>query len=306
MKMKTFLSKMYIIGFMVLTVFFMFIIWKVTFGHIFEEYEARKTVVEIKKDKERKESSEEEMSFKNTILEGEERVSHYLGYRVLEQMKIEGHFHHIDHEFGADNRSYCIACHGDIPHDKVKEIRAFGNMHSSFIACETCHIRLEQADKTGIFKWYDRTTGEIVPSPIKEGVSSGAYGSKIIPFERVDGLLRRFDTQSRIDFSMQYREAEKTLSDLQKSKAKKIIHKIVNKKPYVCEDCHQKEDPLLPFEALGYPKKRIDSLQSTEVVGMIKDYTKFFIPRMLQPGFGTEAQTKGTEEINKQMDSVLP
>lgn len=284
----------------------MFIIWKVTFGHIVEEYNTRKTILEIKKDKEQEGASEKELTFKNTILESEERVSHYLGYRVLEEMKIKGHFHHIDHEFGADKRSSCIACHGDIPHDKVKEIRAFGNMHSSFIACETCHIRLEQSDKTGIFKWYDKSTGQIVPSPIREGVPSGSYGSKIIPFERVDGLIQRLDSQNRIDFAMEYREAERTLSELQKSKAKKIIHKNVSKKPYVCEDCHRKEDPILPFEALGYPKNRIDVLQSTEVVGMIKDYTKFYIPRMLQPGFGEQGQTKETEESNKQINLVLP
>lgn len=298
--MKTFLAKMYIIGFMALTVFFMFVIWKVTFGHIVEEYEARKTVVEIKKDKERKKITGQELTFKKAILESEERVKHYLGYRVLEELRIEGHFHHIDYDFGPDNRSHCITCHGDIPHDKTKEIRAFGNMHASFIACETCHVRLEQADRTGIFKWYDRATGEIVSSPIKEGVLPGTYKSKIIPFERVDGMLQRIDTQGRIDFSMEYRETEKKLSDLQKSKAKKIIHKIVSKEAYVCEDCHQKKDPLLPLEELGYPKKRIEILASTEVVGMIKDYTKFFIPRMLQPGFGKENQAGEAIEVNKQ------
>ncbi len=131
--MKTLLAKLYVIGFMALTIFFTFIIWKVTFGHIVEEYKARKTIVEIKKDRDQKEPAKDELSFKKTILEGEERVKHYLGYRVLEELRIEGHFHHIDHEFVPDNRSYCISCHGDIPHDKVKEIRAFGNMHSSFI-----------------------------------------------------------------------------------------------------------------------------------------------------------------------------
>ena len=50
---------------------------------------------------------------------------------------------------GHDKSNYCITCHGDIPHDKVKEIRAFGNMHSSFISCQACHIRLEGAGDQG-------------------------------------------------------------------------------------------------------------------------------------------------------------
>jgi len=298
--MRTLLAKLYIIAFMALTVFFTFVIWKVTFGHIVEEYDARMTIEKINKDREEKETVKEELSFKKAILEGEERVKHYLGYRVLEELRIEGHFHHIDYDFVPDERSYCIECHGDIPHDKVKEIRAFGNMHASFIGCETCHVRLEGADKTGIFKWYNRKTGEITTSPIKEDFLPGAYKSKIIPFERIGGMLQRIDTQNRIDFAKEYRKAEKTLSEIQKSKAKKIIHKIVSKKAYVCEDCHQKKAPLLPFEALGYPKTRIDVLEGTEVVGMIKDYTKFFIPRMLQPGFGPEGQTNEAEEDNKE------
>jgi len=282
--MKTFLSKLYILTFMAMTVFFMVVIWNVTFGHLIDEYEQRKNVGQTETEKVRKEQKKEDQSFKKIILDSDEKVKHYLGYRVLEEMKIEGHFHHIDYDMEPDNRSDCVECHGDIPHDQKKEIRAFGNMHSAFIACETCHVRLEGDQKTGVFKWYDRKTGEIIESPVREGVEKGRYHAKIIPFERVDGELRRIDTQERIDFAREYQKNEKTLSERQKSKAKKIIHKIINEKPYMCEDCHRKQDPLLPFEELGYSKKRADILVSTEVVGMIKDYTKFHVPRMLHPG----------------------
>jgi hypothetical protein len=37
-------------------------------------------------------------------------------------------------------------------------------------------------------------------------------------------------------------------------------------------------------KSVGYSKERIDSLTSTEVVGMIKNYTKFYMPKMLHPG----------------------
>jgi hypothetical protein len=288
---KKLLSKLYILGFMVLTVFFMVIIWKVTFGHLIDTNHLRKRAEEIVKnvgEEQKKNKEKAGVSFAETILEGEERVKHYLGYRVLEELRIKDHFHHIDFDFKPDQRLYCIGCHGDMPHGKVKELRAFGNMHASYIACQTCHVRLEDPEKTGVFKWYDRTTGEIVPSPVKEGASPGTYESKIIPFVRINGKLRRIDTQERIDFAKEYRELEKTLTDVQKSKAKKIIHNIVSKKPYICEECHQKKTPLLPFENLGYKARRIDAFVGTEVIGMIKKYTKFYMPRMLQPGFVDE------------------
>lgn len=162
-------------------------------------------------------------------------------------------------------------------------------MHAFFVGCETCHVKLDESQKTGVFKWYDRSTGEIVESPVRKG-SPGSFKAKIIPFEKSGGTIQRVDSDDRINFSLEYKENEKTLSEAQKSRAKKLIHQIVSKKPYICEDCHQKEKPLLSFEDIGYPKERIDSIISTEVVGMIKNYTKFYMPKMLLPGEDAKKQ----------------
>jgi len=284
--MKNILSKLYLLMLLALTAGFIVLIWNLTFGEIIEEYHQRKKVTEIAKERGQQKKKREEITFQKVILESDETVKHYLGYRILKEIRIEGHFHHIDLDLGPDKSNYCIECHGDIPHDKVKGIRAFGNMHASFIACQTCHVRLEDPAKSGIFKWYDRTSGEIVASPVREGVSPGTYKAKILPFERVDGKPLRIDTQDKIDFAREFKEKEQILTEVQKSKAKKIIHKQVSQKPYACEECHQKEAPLLPFDDLGYPKHRIDTIVSTEVIGMIKNYTEFYIPRLLDPGFG--------------------
>jgi hypothetical protein len=282
--MKDFISKLYLLLFMGFIVFYMYIIWNVTFGHMVEEYRYRKNTAEIAQNKAADQTEAVVAStFQKAILESDERVKHYLGYRVLEEKRIEGHFHHIDFDIVPDKRLYCIKCHGDMPHDKVKELRAFWNMHASFIACQTCHVSQESLGNTGLFKWYNRTTGEIVPSPVSEG-KPGAYMAKIVPFEMIDGKLQRVDTTERMTFAEEYHAKEETLTELQKSKAAKIIHNVVSETPYACDDCHRREKPLLPLEELGYTKERIDSFESTEVVGMIKNYTKFYMPQMLHPG----------------------
>ncbi len=285
--MKNFLFKLYMLGFMVLVVFFMVIIWKVTFAHILHEYHGRQQVEEISKIKEEQTKKVEKTTFEKIILESDEKVKHYLGYRILEEVRIKGHFHHIGFDIGPDKRSYCIKCHGDMPHDAVKELRAFLNMHAFFVSCETCHVRLEESARTDVYKWYDRTTGDIVASPVMKS-SPGSFKAKIVPFEKSNGAIQRVDSQERIDFAYEFKDREKTLTEAQKSRAKKLIHKIVAKQPYLCEDCHQQEQPLLPLEAIGYPKERIDSITSSEVVGMIKNYTKFYMPKMLQPGENNE------------------
>ena len=281
--MKNFLFKIYMIAFMALTVFFIVVIWKVTFAHIIEERHERNEAEEITKYKQEQVEKTKKTTFEKIILESEERVKHYLGYRILEEARIEGHFHHIGFDIGPDNRSYCVKCHGDMPHDAVKELRAFLNMHAFFVGCQTCHVKLEKAETTGVFKWYDRKTGEIVESPVSKN-TPGTYKAKLIPFEKVNGKLERVDSQERIDFANEYKSRERDLTEAQRSRAKKLIHQIVSKLPYICEDCHQKENPLLPLEAIGYSKERVDSITSTEVVGMIKNYTQFYMPSMLQPG----------------------
>jgi len=287
--MKNMLMKVYIVGFAALSIFFMVIIWKVTFAHVIEEYHDRTEAFEALQVINEKETVPVRTTFQKIILDSEETVKHYLGYKVLEEKRIEGHFHHIGLDIGPDNRSYCVECHGDMPHDQIKELRAFLNMHSFFISCQTCHVKLEGAERTGEFRWYDRRTGVIIPSPV-EFEEPGTYKSKIIPFELANGQLRRVDSEDRISFALEFQKSKDTLSEAQSTKAKKIIHKIVSKQPHICEDCHNSKDPVLPLEKLGYPQKRVESILSTEVVGLIKNYTKFYMPRMLHPG-----DTKGKE-----------
>jgi len=281
--MKKYLMKIYILGFAALSIFFIMIIWKVTFAHVIEEYHNRQELLNVLKEKNEKEAVPVKTTFQKIILESEETVKHYLGYKVLEEKRIEGHFHHIGLDIGPDNRSYCVECHGDMPHDQIRELRAFLNMHSFFISCQTCHVKLEGAERTDEFRWYDRRTGVIIPSPVAFE-EPGTYKSKIIPFERINGQLQRIDSEERTSFAHEFKTSRETLTEAQRTKAKKIVHKIVSKQPYICEDCHNSKNPLLPLEKLGYPQKRVESILSNEVVGLIKNYTQFYMPRMLNPG----------------------
>jgi hypothetical protein len=311
--MKNIFFKIYTLGFMVLTVFFIVIIWKVTFAHIIEEYHERQELLEVEQIKEKQKMEQEKTTFQKIILEGEETIKHYLGYRVLEEKRIEGHFHHIGFTIGPDKRSYCVPCHGDMPHDNLKDLRAFLNMHAFFVSCQTCHVSEDIRENITEHRWYDRITGELVESPVKTQ-DPGSYKAKILPMETVGGQPQRIDSAERIQFAREYRESEKSLSEAQRSKAKKFIHKVVGKQPHLCEDCHQKEKPLLSLEGLGYPKERIDSILSTEVVGMIKNYTQFYMPRMLLPGESSE-EAPGREQKKKvgpknlvkaDIDAILP
>jgi hypothetical protein len=281
--MKRYLKILALIFSLGLTMFYMVLIWHLTFGHLIEAVSKRHVVVKTAKELAAQKRQNTVESLKKSLFTGDERVKQYLGYRVLNTIRLEGHFHHIDFDLQPDKQSYCNKCHGDMPHNKVKEVRAFWNMHSYFMACETCHMRLDDPAATPVYKWYDRQTGEIVASPVARA-KPGFYNAKIVPFERVNGELVRVDSKERIDFASRFIENGNTMSEFQKAKEIKKIHQANSKKPYVCADCHRKEKPILSLRDLGYPRERIDFLESTEVVGMIDKYKIFFLPDFMKPG----------------------
>lgn len=296
--MKNLIQKLYIVLLMPLVVAFSVLIWNLTFGHVIHEYENRMENERLAEEVSKKIAAEEDTSFEEVILKGEELVKHYLGHKILETKRFKGHFHHVTTEIGPDNHSYCASCHGDMPHSQIKELRAFLNMHSFFISCQTCHVRLTDEQKTGIYKWYSRETGEIVSSPVKDS-AAGTYRAKIVGFVMEDGKPTRIDTKKRVKFVQDYRRHEDKLTQSQKSHAKNVIHQIISRQPHICQDCHQKENPLLPLASLGYPKERIDAIVSTEAVGMINKYTEFYMPRMLHPGQGKEEVEGKVQENEK-------
>jgi len=63
-----------------------------------------------------------------------------LGYTLIDEDYLDEHFHHIGFKFEHDKVNACAYCHGEVPHDKDKEIRSFLNMHSFTSSCELCHV----------------------------------------------------------------------------------------------------------------------------------------------------------------------
>ena len=80
-----------------------------------------------------------------------------------------------------------------------------------------------------------------------------------------------------------YIEQEKNLTTQKKSQMIEFIHNSISKQPIVCTDCHNNEDPYVPFAELGYPPRRVEELTNSSVVGMIEKYKEFFLPDFVSP-----------------------
>jgi hypothetical protein len=219
-----------------------------------------------------------------------------LGYDVIEQPYIKGHFHHIGFEIQEDKADVCSLCHGDTPHHLNPELRSFLNMHAFFLSCQVCHADREEGGSPPGFRWYDKETGEQTGSPAalarvdqvrRRGLTGakyptfGDYGAKIGPEKRT----HLQDDRTR-DFALatQFQAQQASLSAQQKSQITRGLHRSVAKRSVQCDGCHRPVDAYLPLAELGYPPRRIDDLTHDAVVGIVGKYRRFYLPGVLTGG----------------------
>ncbi len=278
---KKVVYKTYVVALMAFTIWYGYFITPLIFGH----GEGEKPVA----------SSEEEEAFEKLLKEQQQVVTTDIGFRIVKEQYVEGHFHHTGFTVEPDTHNMCIRCHGDVPHDRAKAIRAFLNMHAFYLACETCHIRPKEGEKPWVFRWYDKKTGQLIDNPpgllTTDIAMYGNYGAKVAPGVIEKGRFRFLHGKKELEFVENYLKKKDKLTPTQQSKMKNIIHRRVNKQPLLCDACHTREkEPYLPFAKLGYPPRRINNLTSTEVVGLVKRYKEFYLPKFLLPGGGEHGE----------------
>ncbi|MDH5517692.1 MAG: hypothetical protein OEY36_07720 [Gammaproteobacteria bacterium] len=292
-QLKRIVFKSYVIGLMIFTVWYGYFMFPLIFGFEGKE-DAAASIEELSMSE-----SKEDQMFDKLIAEQTHRKQTDLGYRLIDQPYMEGRFHHIGFNIQKDNASTCVQCHGNVPHDESREIRSFLNMHTFYLACETCHSMPDKDSKPWLFKWYDKDSGKIAHNPkdlikIEDLNASkdakrqypvyGNYGAKIAPAENDSGEIKFLHGKKEMAFAQSYKTKQDLLTPEKKSQMKRVIHRKVSKKPVQCKQCHQEDQPYISFAELGYPPSRVKELTNVGAVGMIEKYKTFYMPALLKPG----------------------
>ena len=198
------------------------------------------------------------------------------------------HFHMTDTYVTAQepNPPVCVMCHGTYPHGKKKKVRSMLNLHIGFISCSVCHARRNSAgqdpegsierDQLG-FMWVDRETGEFRDSVEGE---YGKYPAKIYPVWHTQDGSRQIHAPINQEAAQRFLDLRPQLTSDQVSEAKAKLHEPLSEQPVFCSDCHQK-DSYMDYEKLGFEKRRIDHIVSSEIVGMIDKYKTFYLPSVI-------------------------
>lgn len=206
--------------------------------------------------------------------------------KILLQKEVvpRDHFHLVDEYVSRPEyiSPICLTCHGTYPHSKEEKVRSILNFHGGFIACSVCHAREKHDEHLVYFAWVDRETGAV--SKRVEG-EYGKYPAKIFPIQITKGVKTRIFRPVSEEAARQFLQYKNQYTPDQIAQAKAKLHEHVSPKPVFCSDCH-KEDGYLEFKELGFPKQRIDHLNSTEIVGMVEKYKKFYLPSQID--FGLE------------------
>lgn len=196
--------------------------------------------------------------------------------KAIEWPMETGHFHLIDDNAYVDeasSSSMCLRCHGNFSHFKSKDFRAYYNMHTFFVACETCHIRVKSEEKV-TFQWFDNKSGEIIKEPVG---SPGNYGAKIVPVK--DG--KRLDKFPNELLALEFMTHADSYSEEVRKRVVKELMSHISKDPVSCKECHR-ANGYINFIKLGYGTARSSVLSRDAIVKMLQEYKDFYMPHVYQ------------------------
>lgn len=219
------------------------------------------------------------------MLKGVDAQNAGLAYKDISQIHKLYDFHKSEAKGVTDSRNLCVSCHGDVPHDKKKEIRAFLNMHAYFMACETCHVKSETPSDHK-YVWYDKVTGDEKPS-IDPGFFLEDTPYKLMPLKRGGSEPRVFDAEPMKKYVSEFKSKVGEMVPAAKSASLKVIHRPMTKleDSVKCNECHNPNvnEAYLPLREIGYTDRRMAQIVGNEVAGMIDRYKEFYIPNFLKP-----------------------
>ena len=174
--------------------------------------------------------------------------------------------------------SFCTSCHLSPPHSKNLRARTFLNMHTQYIACETCHF---QPDNTELnYQWVDFSQQKTIEAkatlfrqPIIDEKGNPLPHEtnnfqKIAPFYQGE-MVSIFQSHS---FSNETKKFWKTASNQQKAHYRAKIHAPLNTEGRECQACHQKQEPLLNLSELGATLLQKRKIQTHIVPQFFKRY----------------------------------
>ena len=180
--------------------------------------------------------------------------------------------------------SFCTTCHLTPPHTKSMRTRTFMNMHTQYIACETCHFRPENVQLS--YQWQDTrdaSSVQALPNLFRQGIKPEKEPKaepmqktapknpfvKITPFYQQQAVgLRKTEA-----FAVETKEIwqRKGLTP-EKVERRALIHAPLSEKGPKCQACHSDKETLFDLADLGATNYQAEKIQNNIVTQFFSRY----------------------------------
>lgn len=218
------------------------------------------------------------------VQKSRDKVKEHQDIKVQDEIEIPPFHKRDEWEKESLTKTFCTTCHLSPPHTKNLRSRAFLNMHTEFIACETCHMRPVNVNFK--YQWLDYRSKQVVepsvehfrqainqqdiPKEAEEKVRKTDVMIKIVPFfENEMALILRDHPYAKETGKIWKKELfeNRVIRRLK-------IHVPLKKKGPECKACHQTKEPMLDLKVLGANEKQARSMQRHIVPQFFKRYTE--------------------------------
>lgn len=187
--------------------------------------------------------------------------------------------------------SFCTTCHLTPPHTKSLRTRTFMNMHTQYVACETCHFRPE--DLRLSYRWQDTRDASWVkaqpklfrqavkPEKKTKGLAAKKVATKdsytinpyfkITPFYQGQAVVLRKDEAFALETKSIWEQEGITTEKVER---RALIHAPLSEKGPECKACHTDKEALLNLTGLGatpYQAEKIENNIVTQFFSRYKD-----------------------------------
>ena len=192
-------------------------------------------------------------------------------------------FHQRAEQPKTAKQAVCTNCHQSLPHRKNERSRTFMNMHSRYIACETCHMRPENISLEYAWLAYDGAdAGNRIAARSqkkkenKKDKSEPSLtlvpqtGAKITPFYAEELALIFSDD----DFAKNIKQDWQNADENEKAKLKVRLHAPLEEKGPECQRCHGDDNPMLDLSALGASPEQAKKIQRNTIARFFARFKK--------------------------------
>ena len=221
----------------------------------------------------------------------------YQTLRIKEQEReqIHDHFHQITEDIKLEvwgNRSTCIICHSPYPHGKNLRATAVMNLHTEFMTCYSCHLKVAETEEVQ-FGWID-PRGHTAETA-SYGVQTNAFSkpitlgentlSKLTPFRKIDAVWEPITAEKDVDSALRYIEGKENNPPEVNKAIEDTLHRRTELKEFIrCSRCHS-EKGILNFKELGFEPERVQQLQKMEIGGIFTNYDTLYFPELFEENF---------------------